>query len=221
MMRDDFDELVAEYREELPEDHKPYTDKYFMRTRQILEEDGTDPEVALKVFARGEGEIPDDALAEAQAVFEEYAEPEFSENGGELYLTEKDSFETKDPLMVIKGNATDVVELETMYLGVMSHHLSEANGIDTPEYEDMRREAGKVADHYDRIDVPFLYFGARHYHWSKDGELAKGVLDAGAVQTSTDIGSSNIGEEGVGTTPHFLTLTLAGSSDYVEEEATL
>ncbi len=216
----DHDDLVDEYRAKLPEDHKPYTDKYFMRTREILEGADIDPEVSIKVFARGEGTIPDEALSEAQAVFEEYAKPDFSENGGELYLTEKNTFETKEPLMVIRGNATDVTELETMYLGVMSHHLSEKNSFETPEYEDMLEAAEKVGEIYDEADVPFLYFGARHYHWSKDQELAEAVLDAGAVQTSTDVGSSNIGAEGVGTTPHFLTLTLAGSEDYGREDAT-
>ncbi|MDY6770708.1 MAG: nicotinate phosphoribosyltransferase [Candidatus Nanohaloarchaea archaeon] len=219
-MDDEHDELVERFRDELPDDHRPYTDKYFMRSRQILEADETNPDVAVKVFARGEGEIPDEALAEAQAIVEEYAEPAFSDNGGELYLTEEDEFGSKDPLMVLKGKAQDVVELETMYLGAMSHHLSEANGVDTPTYEDMREEAAKVAELYDEADVPFLYFGARHYHWSKDDELAAGVLDAGAVQTSTDVGSSNIDAEGVGTTPHFLTLTLAGSEDYSPANAT-
>jgi nicotinate phosphoribosyltransferase len=123
--------------------------------------------------------------------------------------------------MVIKVNATDVTELETMYLGVMSHHLTEENGFDTPEYEDMRESAEEVGQLYDEADVPFLYFGARHYHWSKDSDMAEAVLDAGAVQTSTDVGSANIGEEGVGTTPHFLTLTLAGSEAYDREDATL
>ena len=68
-------------------------------------------------------------------------------------------------------------------------------------------------------DIPITYFGARHYHWSLDKMIAGAALEGGAVQTSSDIGSSNIGLKGAGTTPHFLTIVLA--SMYGKEKATL
>lgn len=210
---------------ELPEDHKPYTDKYFLKSRQILEESGINPRVAIKVFARGEGPVPQDGLDEAVDVIETYA-PDFADNGGEVWTTEEDTFSTKDPLMVIEGQIQDVIELETMYLGVLSHHLTVAHPeYDLPTLTEFEENVADAVDVYDaagRTDgsdsVPLLYFGARHYHPLMDKELAGAALGAGAVQTSTDIGSSNIGEEGTGTTPHILALSIA--SEYGKEDAT-
>lgn len=217
MDADDFEPRTAG----LPEDHREYTDKYFMRSREILEEEGIDPEVSVKVFARGEGDIPQQGLEEAYGIFEEYAE-EFQDNDGDLYLTTRDRFETKEPLMVIEGSAQDVVELETMYLGVLSHHLTEANADGAPDPDTFRENVEAAVEQYDRAGVDGLYFGARHYHWSNDQELAGAALDGGLVQTSTDAGSSNIGEDGVGTTPHFLTLAITGAegTSYTEEDGT-
>lgn len=210
---------------ELPEDHKPYTDKYFLKSRQILEESGINPHTAIKVFARGEGPIPEAGLDAAVDVIETYV-PDFEENGGEVWTTEKDTFDTKDPLMVIEGPVQDVIELETMYLGVLSHHLTEEHpDYDVPTPEEFGENVADAVDVYGTATraeggdgIPLLYFGARHYHPLMDKELAGAALDAGAVQTSTDIGSSNIGEEGTGTTPHILALSIA--SEYGEENAT-
>ena len=42
---------------ELPDDHRLYTDKYFLRANHILIHVGLNPRVSMKVFARGEGKI--------------------------------------------------------------------------------------------------------------------------------------------------------------------
>jgi len=34
----------------LPEDHKPFTDKYFLRSRKILKRDGLNPRAKYQVF---------------------------------------------------------------------------------------------------------------------------------------------------------------------------
>ena len=53
-------------------------------------------------------------------------------------------------------------------------------------------------------DRPVVYFGARHWHWNRDKEIAEAAIKGGAVTTSTDAGSEVIGEQGVGTIPHAL-----------------
>lgn len=200
--------------DELPATHEPYTDKYFLRTNDILQEDDINPDVSIKVFARGEGPI--EGIDETLDVFETYADTDAID----VWATEKDSFETKEPLLQIEGPIQDVVELETMYLGVLSHHLTEAHpDHEPPDPDTFEQNVSEAVAIYDEVDVPLLYFGARHYHPRQDKELAGAALEGGAVQTSTDIGSSNIDEDGVGTTPHILTLTLA--SEYGDDEATV
>lgn len=200
--------------EPLPANHEPYTDKYFLRTNNILQEEDINPDVSIKVFARGEGPI--DGVEEAVNVIQKYADTEELD----VWTTDQDEFETKEPLMIMDGPIQDLVELETMYLGVLSHHLTEAHpDYDTPDPDEFRTNVGAAVDIYDDVDVPLIYFGARHYHPLQDKDLAGAALDGGAIQTSTDIGSSNIDEDGVGTTPHILTLTLA--SEYGEDKATV
>jgi nicotinate phosphoribosyltransferase len=195
---------------ELPENHEEFTDKYFLRSREILEQEGLNPEVAVKVFSRGEGEIA--GLEEAEAIVDKYSESDETE----LHVTEAEEFETKDPLMVLKGPAQDVIDLETMYLGAVSHGLTEAHpDHETVDPEEFGEAVGEVTDIY---DVPLLEFGARHYHWSDTADLARAAYDNGAVATSTDVGAATFGEEGIGTTPHALTIILG--EEYGEDNAT-
>lgn len=201
-----------EVKHDLPESHRPYTDKYFLRTNEILKAEGLNPYVSMKVFTRGEGEVA--GLDEAVEVLRKYSDLEHT---GEVWVTKQESYKTKEPLMVIRGPIQSFVELETMYLGVLSHALSEAAGFETPQPDAIQSKLERLAGIYG--DIPITYFGARHYHWSLDKEIAAAALRGGASQTSTDIGSSNVGLEGVGTTPHVLTLVLAHY--YGIENATL
>jgi len=193
----------------LPTDHRPYTDKYFLRTNEILKKESINSEVSIKVFARGSGKIA--GLREAIDVFKKFS------NNYRLWVTKNKEFKDKEPLLVIKAPIQDIVELETLYLGILSHELTIANGLPEPDTEKIRQKLQRLKAIYRHI--PITYFGARHYHWKFDKAIAQAALQGGAKQTSTDIGSSNIGEEGVGTTPHILVIVLA--SIYGKEHATL
>jgi nicotinate phosphoribosyltransferase len=195
----------------LPKSHKEYTDKYFLRTNEILQKEGLNPEVSMKVFTRGQGKLS--GLEEAIDVLTTYTD---LEKTGEVWVTKDSEFHTKEPLMVIKGPIQSFVELETIYLGVLSNALSQTNGFKDPDMKEVEEKFSRLKDIYQ--DIPIMYFGARHYHWSLDKEIAQAALKGGAVQTSTDIGSSNIGLAGQGTTPHALTIVLA--SIYGKENAT-
>lgn len=198
---------------ELPASYVPYTDKYFLRTNEILKKEEINPVISMKVFCRGEGPVT--GLNEAAEVLSKYSD--LDQVGGEIWLTTKKNFANNEPLMVIKGPAQSFVELETMYLGVLSNAISTAVGLEAPEPKQVTDKLKRLKDIY--MDIPIIYFGARHYHWSLDKEIAAAALKGGASQTSTDIGSSNIGQKGVGTTPHVLTIILA--SIYGRENATL
>jgi nicotinate phosphoribosyltransferase len=211
----------------LPADHEPFEDKYFPRSTTILEGADLNPEVSYRFFTREEGSIPDDAWNELIAAFEKYKEPGFSVNGGELYITENDQYGPKDTLAVVKGKAQDLIDFETMELEILSHQLTAAHPEkDHPDPADFGANVREVAAIYDEVDVPLLYFGARHYHWSQDEELSDAALkegedDMGAVACSTDVGAATRGQDGVGTIPHALVLTLAGSDKYDRDSATL
>jgi nicotinate phosphoribosyltransferase len=198
---------------QLPNSHVPYTDKYFLRTNEILKKAGINPIIGVKVFCRGQG--PAAGLDEAVDVLRKYSDLE--QAGGEVWVIDKREFADNEPLMIIKGPAQSIVELETMYLGVLSHAISTAVGIEVLEPKEVTHKLKRLKDIY--MDIPIIYFGARHYHWSLDKEIAGAALKGGAAQTSTDTGSSNIGQKGVGTTPHVLTIILA--SLYGKENATL
>jgi nicotinate phosphoribosyltransferase len=198
---------------ELPDSHQPFTDKYFLRTNEILKKECINPRIAIKVFCRGRG--PAVGLNEAVEILRRYSDLE--SQGGDVRITTKKHFADTEPLMIIKGPAQSVVELETMYLGVLSAAISGAMGIAAPEPNQIKEKLKRLKEIY--RDIPIIYFGARHYHWSKDKEIAAAALEGGAVQTSTDIGSTHIGQKGVGTTPHVLTIILA--SIYGKENATL
>jgi nicotinate phosphoribosyltransferase len=197
----------------LPDSHVPYTDKYFLRTNEILKKEAINPRISMKVFCRGNGTVA--GLDEAVEILDKYSLLE--KQKGEAWITNKKYFSNTEPLMIIKGPAQSFAELETMYLGVLSSAISKAVGIGPPDLIQITEKLKRLKTIYQ--EIPIIYFGARHYHWSLDKEIAGAALKGGAAQTSTDIGSSNIGQKGVGTTPHLLTIILA--SIYDLENATL
>lgn len=200
-------------QQELPDSHIPYTDKYFLRSSEILKKEEINPGISMKVFCRGDGPVA--GLDEAVAVLRKYSDIE--DAGGQVWVTEEETFGENRPIMIIKGPVQSFIELETMYLGVLSSAISEAKGFEPPTPKQVTDKLKQLKDIY--MDIPIIYFGARHYHWSCDKQIAGAALKGGAIQTSTDVGSSNIGQKGVGTTPHLLTIVLA--SIFGEEAATL
>jgi len=198
---------------DLPPDHTPYTDKYFLRTNTILKKAGINHVVTMKVFAHKAGKTA--GIREAVEVLKKYSDLETV--NGEIWTTKNKLYNSNEPLLFIKGPIQSFVELETIYLGVLSHELSLANECEIPDVGSIKRKMRNLADVYEEKQI--VYFGARHYHWSLDKAIAAAALAGGAVQTSTDIGSSNIGNEGVGTIPHVLILIIGWL--YNRHDATL
>jgi len=198
---------------QIPEPYQAYTDKYFLRTRQILEKEGIDPLVKLKVFAR-KGDTFSGGREAAHFLLKtlKSEDPE-----SHLWvLPEGASYKSKEPLMVVEGRASKVVDKETIYLGILSGALSRSRGIQPPTYEEVYGRAKELVNILG--EIPATYFGARHYHWSLDEMISKAALDAGFVSAATDIGAGTHGMKGVGTIPHFLVIAMA--SKYGVERAT-
>jgi len=91
--------LKAQVKEDLPNDHRPYTDKYFLRTNQIFKKAGINPRVSMMVFARGEGKIA--GLEKAAEVLKKFSDLEKQQ--GEVWVTKDEHFSDKQHIMIIKG----------------------------------------------------------------------------------------------------------------------
>jgi len=191
---------------ELPPDHRPYTDTYFLRARRILEADGLNPRATYQVFIRqGPGVVR--GMDEAVAILAKYAD--FHGFDTHVYaLPEGSRYEPGDSVMHMEAPVQQLVELETMYLGVISAATTMANSHDL----DLRalRERGRLI----REICPhkrLIYFGARHWHWSMDPEISHILVqECGWDATSTDAGAAGANQDqGVGTIPHSLVLAYA------------
>lgn len=183
----------------LPKDHRPYTDKYFLRANEILQREGLNPFVTAQVFLRGEGKIY--GLKEATAILDKYSN--FLTNGGKLFtIKERSKYHNEEPVMLIQARIQDIIELETMYLGVISAQTTIKNhGLDI----DLKKIKTNMEAIVSQIGKrPVMYFGARHWRYDADEQISKAAFDGGASDCSTDIGASTTGKEGIGTIPHSL-----------------
>jgi nicotinate phosphoribosyltransferase len=184
----------------LPESHRPFTDKYFLRTGQILRAEGINPWVRAQVMIRkGPGKVY--GIDEALAILEKYSP--LNEHGGRVYaLREGAEYKSRETVMLIEAPIQDFVELETMYLGVIAAETTKANdnhGIDLRKVKEHMARVVKAAE-----GRQVSYFGARHWRYDEDAAISKAAFEAGATSCSTDIGAELIGKQGMGTTPHVL-----------------
>lgn len=181
-------------------DVKKYTDKYFTRTKQVLEAEGLNPFVRAQVFVRnGPGKIA--GLNEAVDLIKNNSNLE--QNGGAIYsLKDGDVYNAKETQMVIEGRIQDFVELETLYLGVLSAGLTKVNDGTELDFKQITKKMSDVVNAAN--GRPVSYFGARHYHYNDDAKIAMAAFEGGAQSASTDIAAEQIGQLGIGTIPHAL-----------------
>ena len=186
---------------ELPLDHRPYTDKYFLRSSEVLKAEGLNPWVRAQVFIRqGPGEVR--GVNEAVEILSKYND--FRKNGGQvLGLPEGSPYQSAETLMLIEGRAQDLVELETMYLGVLAAETTKHNdGVISVDLSEVERRAAVISKMI--APRPLIYMGARHWRFDEDRRIAAAAFAGGATETSTDIGAATAGKAGIGTIPHFL-----------------
>lgn len=185
----------------LPEDHRPYIDRYFLRSKEILEKENLNPMVKAQVFIR-RGNCNVYGIDEAIAILTKYGDIKTS---GEIWaLKEGDYFEDKEILMTIKAPIQSIIDLETMYLGVLSRDTTLNNGGSLPNSKKIQERMSQIVELVD--DRPVSYFGARHWGWEYDYLIATACKNAGAANCSTDEGAKGWGERarGIGTINHAL-----------------
>lgn len=194
-MGTDLDKLVENYPE--------YTDKYFLRAKQILESEGINPIVRYQVFARQD-------ITALKGVDEAvYFIKQTVGDKAKVYALKNDQpYTAKEPIMKIEGKVQDLIDLETDYLEILSGNLTPA--IDLNEIREKARAIRKAAG-----NKTLLYFGARHFHYTLDEKIAKICQEEGFAGCSTDIGARAWGAKGGGTIPHALVLAYKA---YLEQQ---
>lgn len=180
----------------LPARHEPYTDVYFLRSKEILLKEKLDPFVRIQVFIRkGPGKIF--GLRQVLEAINKYSNVEraFALSDGEVYVPQ-------ETILLLEGRITDLITLETIVLGIISAETTKQNDRYEPDLNEIRKRASKIVSLVG--ERPIYYFGARHWVWEKDEDIARATKEAGFVGASTEVGARSFGNKPVGTTPHSL-----------------
>jgi nicotinate phosphoribosyltransferase len=171
-----------------------YSDKYFVRARDILLADGSRPRVTMQVFGKEPAFLGgvDEAIAILKLCAIEW--PELQVHA----LHDGDEVKPWETVMLIEGPYDAFAHLETLYLGVLSRRTKVATNT--------RRVVEAAAP------KEIMFFPARHDHWLVQTGDGYAAHVAGAIGVSTDAQASWWGSEGVGTVPHALIAAYGGDS---------
>lgn len=195
----------------LPDDYRPYIDKYFLRAKKVLEAENLNPFVRAQVFIRkGPGFVA--GMNDAVDIIKSYTNILYQTEGDIYTLHDGFEYQSGETQMVIEARIQDIVELETMYLGVLSAATTKLNDkidIDLKQVTKNMRSVVNVAN-----GRPVSYFGARHWSFDMDSAITKAAYDGGAVSCSTDAGAATFGGKGMGTIPHALENIMAWKYGY-------
>lgn len=171
-----------------------YTDKYFIRTRQVLLRDHHRPRVLMQVFAKKNALVCgiDEALAAIRAG---------AQGPRSLRIRALCDGETIHPwetVMTIEGEYSRFAHLETIYLGILARRTMVATAVKRAV------EAAKPK--------PVLFFSARFDHFLMEDGDGYAAKIGGVSGVSTDAGASWWKGEGIGTIPHALIAAYGGDT---------
>jgi nicotinate phosphoribosyltransferase len=161
-----------------------YSDKYFVRAREILVQDNHRPRVLMQVFAKADAYLGgvDEAIAILKLCAIEWEDLEVHA------LFDGDEIAPWETVMTIGGPYDAFAHLETLYLGVLARRTRV--GTNTRRVVDAARPK------------EVMFFPARHDHWLVQTGDGYAAHIAGAIGVSTDAQASWWGSKGIGTVPH-------------------
>ncbi len=171
-----------------------YSDKYFVRAREILRADRHSPTVTMQVFGRTQAFLG--GMDEAIAILKLC-----SEDWNSLIVTalyDGDRIEPWETVMTIEGPYDAFAHLETLYLGVLSRRTRVGTNVRAVV------EAARPKQ--------IMFFPARHDHWLVQTGDGYAAHIAGAIGVSTDAQASWWGSSGIGTVPHALIAAYGGDT---------
>ncbi len=171
-----------------------YSDKYFVRAREILLADGFRPRVTMQVFGKSSAFLGgvDEAIAILKLCAMEW--PDLVVHA----LHEGDPIVPWETVLLIEGPYDAFAHLETLYLGVLARR--------TRVGTNTRRVVEAAAP------KEVMFFPARHDHWLVQTGDGYAAHVAGAIGVSTDAQASWWGSKGVGTVPHGLIAAYGGDT---------
>jgi nicotinate phosphoribosyltransferase len=174
-----------------------YSDKYFVRARDVLRGEGLDPVVTMQVFQKRDAWVA--GTDEAIAILKLCLAEGYDFSNLEVHsLRDGDRVEPWEPVMHITGPYAAFAHLETLYLGVLARRTRIATNT---------RHVVEAA-----WPQPVLFFPARHDHWMVQTGDGWAAHIAGAIGVSTDAQASWWGSEGMGTVPHALIAAFGGDT---------
>lgn len=171
-----------------------YSDKYFVRAREILLADQYRPQVTMQVFGKQHAFLGgvDEAIAILKLCAIEWDDLQV------YALYDGDEVEPWETVMMIEGPYDAFAHLETLYLGVLARR--------TRVGTNTRRVVEAAAP------KEIMFFPARHDHWLVQTGDGYAAHIAGAIGVSTDAQASWWGSEGVGTVPHAIIAAYGGDT---------
>jgi nicotinate phosphoribosyltransferase len=171
-----------------------YSDKYFVRTREILLADGYRPHVTMQVFGKAPALLGgiDEAIAILKLCAISYSELEVHA------LHDGDEIQPWETVLLIEGPYDSFAHLETLCLGVLSRRTR----VGTNTWKVVQAASPKE----------IMFFPARHDHWLVQTGDGYAAHIAGAIGVSTDAQASWWGSQGVGTVPHALIAAYGGDT---------
>jgi nicotinate phosphoribosyltransferase len=171
-----------------------YSDKYFVRAREILLADRYRPRVTMQVFGKSSAFLGgvDEAIAILKLCAVEWSELDVRA------LYDGDEVQPWETVLLIEGPYDAFAHLETLYLGVLARRTRVATNT--------RRVVEAAAP------KEVMFFPARHDHWLVQTGDGYAAHVAGAIGVSTDAQASWWGSEGIGTVPHALIAAYGGDT---------
>jgi nicotinate phosphoribosyltransferase len=174
-----------------------YSDKYFVRTREVLQASGRNPLVTMQVFQKQTACLG--GVDEAIAILKTCLTADYAWSDLEVRaLRDGDFVEPRETVMSISGPLTAFAHLETLYLGVLARRTRVATNT---------RRVVEAA-----WPKPVLFFPARFDHWLVQTGDGYAAHIAGAIGVSTDAQASWWGARGIGTVPHALIAAFDGDT---------
>jgi len=171
-----------------------YSDKYFVRTKKILEKDKNHKKVLMQVFCRKAAIAC--GLDEAIAILKLCADKPNRLKIKALY--DGDKIKPGETVMTIEGDYSTFAHLETVYLGVIARPTAVATAVKKV----VKAARGKKV----------LFFPARFDHYRAQTTDGYAAFISGALGVSTDAQGFWWGEKGLGTVPHGLIAAYGGDT---------
>ena len=174
-----------------------YSDKYFVRAREVLTADAYDPRVTVQAFQKKHAWLG--GVDEAIAILKLCLSEGYDWSDIEVRaLRDGDRVEPWEPVLEITGPYAAFSHLETLYLGVLARRTTVSTNT---------RRVVEAA-----WPKTIMFFPARHDHWLVQTGDGYAAHVSGAIGVSTDAQASWWGSKGLGTVPHALIAAYNGDT---------